>query len=74
MQFIALQTSVPAEEVQIYAKMLQGGASAIKSLSSTDMANEDPLVGLQELEGQESVTTLNSSFTGNQGELVSYPN
>ncbi|XP_009417210.2 putative E3 ubiquitin-protein ligase RING1a isoform X4 [Musa acuminata AAA Group] len=69
-EYIALQTSVPAEEVQIYAKMLQGGASAIKSLSSTDMANEDPLVGLQELEGQESVTTLNSSFTGNQGELV----
>ncbi|URE35919.1 E3 ubiquitin-protein ligase [Musa troglodytarum] len=71
-EYIALQTSVPAEEVQIYASMLQGGASAIKPFSSTDMANEDPLIGLQELEGQESVATLNSSFTGNQGELVSY--
>lgn len=71
MQYIALQISIPAEEVEIHASTRQGGVAASEALNSTGAAYSEPSLELQKLEGQESLGTLNS-FTSDQGELVSY--
>lgn len=70
MQFIALQTSVQAEEVEIYARKPQNETLAVRSSSSKDEAPTDPYTGLQILEEQESLATLYASFTSDRGELV----
>ncbi|WOL15171.1 E3 ubiquitin-protein ligase [Canna indica] len=69
-EYIARETSIPAKEVHIYVRTYQGGVSAVKPPSSSDVADNDRLVGLQKLEGQESLSTLYTSFASNQGELA----
>ncbi|KAG6482156.1 hypothetical protein ZIOFF_058787 [Zingiber officinale] len=71
--YIALQTSIPSEEVQIYTRTLECGASATNQSSSMDTASSELFSGLQKLEEQESLLTLYNSFLI-KGELVSYCN
>ncbi|XP_042428045.1 putative E3 ubiquitin-protein ligase RING1a isoform X1 [Zingiber officinale] len=67
--YIALQTSIPSEEVQIYTRTLECGASATNQSSSMDTASSELFSGLQKLEEQESLLTLYNSFLI-KGELV----
>ncbi|XP_064971744.1 putative E3 ubiquitin-protein ligase RING1a isoform X2 [Musa acuminata AAA Group] len=69
-QFIALQTSVQAEELEIYARKPRSGTLGGGSSSSMDDAPTVPCIGLQILEGHESLATLIASFTSERGELV----
>lgn len=70
MQFIALQTSVQAEEVEMYARKPQCRNLAVGASNSMDEASTDPSIGLQMLEGQESLAAICASFTSDQGEMV----
>lgn len=74
MQFIALQTSVQAEELEIYARKPRSGTLGGGSSSSMDDAPTVPCIGLQIVEGHESLATLVASFTSERGELVRFLN
>ncbi|XP_073004841.1 putative E3 ubiquitin-protein ligase RING1a [Typha latifolia] len=66
--FIACQTSLQAEEVQIYARTPQHGYSAINNPTIIDKT-VDPFEGLQMLEPEKSLSELCASFTSAQGDL-----
>ncbi|XP_008789756.1 putative E3 ubiquitin-protein ligase RING1a [Phoenix dactylifera] len=68
-QFIARQTSVQAEEVEIYIRKPKVGTLAINSTMG-DNVESDPLEGLQIFEAQESLAKIHASFPAKQGELV----
>ncbi|WOK99734.1 E3 ubiquitin-protein ligase [Canna indica] len=69
-QFIALQISVEAEEVEIYARNPQNETLAVRSSSPINTTPNDASIGLQILDGQESLATLYAPFTSDRGELV----
>ncbi|RWW15707.1 hypothetical protein BHE74_00031880 [Ensete ventricosum] len=69
-QFIALQTSVQAEEVEMYVRKPQCQNLAVGASNSMDEASADPSIGLQMVEGQESLAAICASFMSDLGEMV----
>ncbi|XP_008776252.2 putative E3 ubiquitin-protein ligase RING1a [Phoenix dactylifera] len=69
-QFIALQTSVQAEEVEIYVRKPKVGSQAINSCTTVNKTESDPLEGLQIVEAQGSLAKLHVSYPAKRGDLV----
>ncbi|XP_042387704.1 putative E3 ubiquitin-protein ligase RING1a [Zingiber officinale] len=70
-QFIALQTSTLLEGVEIYARIPRVETMAMRCARPEGEPSTDPSsVGLERLEGEESLTTLYASFTSDSRELV----
>ncbi|XP_010909416.1 putative E3 ubiquitin-protein ligase RING1a isoform X2 [Elaeis guineensis] len=69
-QFIALQTSVQAEEVEIYVRKPKVGSLAINSCPKVNTTESDPSEGLQIVEAQGSLAKLHASFPAKRGDLV----
>ncbi|XP_020256715.1 putative E3 ubiquitin-protein ligase RING1a [Asparagus officinalis] len=69
-QFIALQTSVSAEEIEIFARKPQDGTLELKQSMVVVKAESDPLKELQVVGAQESLAGLRDSFTDSRGDMV----
>lgn len=74
MQFIALQLSVQAEQVDIFIKKPHDCASGINSSNFEDKLQSNPSEDNQILSADESLAGLHASFSFQQGDLVSPPN
>lgn len=71
MQFIALQTSVQADEVEIYVRKPKVGSLAINSYPTVNKTESDPSEGLQIVDAQGSLAKLYASYPAKRGDLVS---
>jgi len=70
MQFIALQASVNAEQVEIFARKPEGGSLELKPSTPVVKVESDPLKDLQVVGAHESLASLRDSFTNTRGDLV----
>ncbi|KAG1368369.1 putative E3 ubiquitin-protein ligase RING1a [Cocos nucifera] len=68
-EFIALQTSVQAEEVEIYVRKPKVGSLAINSCPTVNTTKSDPSEGQQIVEAQGSLAKLHASFPAKRGDL-----
>ncbi|KAJ0982925.1 hypothetical protein J5N97_011180 [Dioscorea zingiberensis] len=70
-EFIALQISAQAEEVEISVKKPQdGGSLGMQPGTSEDKSQSDPSEQFQVLEAQETLAGLHASFSSHHGDLV----
>ncbi|KAJ0966204.1 hypothetical protein J5N97_027342 [Dioscorea zingiberensis] len=69
-QFIALQMSVQAEQVEIFIKKAQDGSLAIKPSNLEDKTQFNPSEENQVLAADESLAGLHASFSSHQSDLV----
>ena len=69
-QFVALQLSRQAKEVEIYFRKSSRNGSFVKEETGTDEAKADRLDGLERLKEEKSLAELYPSLASGVGDLV----